>query len=40
MNELKRGDELRLEITDAAFKEFEACKCNTRSVFLFKRITC
>jgi len=24
MNELKRGDELRLEIADAAFEELEA----------------
>jgi hypothetical protein len=37
---LKRGDELQLEITDAAFEELEACSCNTRSVFLFKRAQC
>ena len=40
MIELHRGDELRLEITDAAFEELEACKCITRSVFLFKRTQC
>jgi hypothetical protein len=34
---MKRGDELQLEITTAAFEELEACKCNTRSVFLFRR---
>jgi len=32
---MKRGDELQLEIIDAAFEEPEACKNNTRSVFLF-----
>jgi hypothetical protein len=32
-----RGDELQLEITDAAFEEPEACNCNTRSVFLIGR---
>ena len=37
MSELKRGDELQLEITNAAFEELEAYKCNTRSVFLFGR---
>jgi hypothetical protein len=40
MNELKRGDELLLEITNAAFEEPEACNYNTRSVFLFKGIPC
>jgi hypothetical protein len=40
MNELKRGDELQLEITDAAFEELEACNDNTRSVFLPKRTQC
>jgi hypothetical protein len=40
MNELKRGDELQLEITDAAFEELEACNYNTRSVFLFRRTQC
>jgi hypothetical protein len=40
MIELHRGDELLLEITDAASEELEACNCNTRSVFLFKRIQC
>ncbi len=33
MNELKRGDELQLEIVDAAFEEPEACEYNTRSAF-------
>jgi hypothetical protein len=37
MNELKRGDESNLGITDAAFEEPEACKYNARSVFLFGR---
>jgi len=37
---LKRGDEIQLEITNAAFEELEACDYNTRSVFLFKRILC
>jgi hypothetical protein len=40
MSELHRGDELQLEITDAAFEELEACHCNTRSVLLFKRTIC
>jgi hypothetical protein len=40
MIELHRGDELQLEITDAAFEELEACHHNTRSVFLFKGILC
>jgi hypothetical protein len=37
MSELKRGDELQREITAAVFEELEACKCNTRSVLLFRR---
>jgi len=40
MKELKNGDEVQLEITDAAFKELEACNYNTRSVFLLKRKLC
>jgi hypothetical protein len=35
---IKRGDELLLEITDAAFEELEACNSNTRSVVQIKRL--
>jgi hypothetical protein len=38
MNELHRGDELQLEIIDAAFEELEAYKCNTQRVFPFGRM--
>ena len=38
MNELKRGEELLLEITDAAFEELEAYNSNTRSVLQIKRM--
>ena len=40
MIELHRSDEIQLEITDAAFEELEAYKCNARNVFLFKRTLC
>jgi hypothetical protein len=40
MNGLKRGDELQLEITDAAFEEMEACNGNTHSVFQIKGCRC
>jgi len=40
MKELKNGDEVQLEITNAAFEDLEACKCNKRSVFLLKGKIC